>query len=154
MNDPYEDSGEGYGVRASRDSEEIVTTYGGWMSMLRVALVYGWLPEGGSYYGDGGRRIVSSTDSAAIGQALDAYLQSPGEAFDRWLAYVRLPKVRQARIFPMGDEEYNDQTKMAYAIEPETSIEAELWRTISTGGRHAEFARRLSNFCALGEFRI
>ena len=45
---PYEDDGEGYGTSIYRGSDGITTTYGGWQTMLTIALLYGWVPEGGS----------------------------------------------------------------------------------------------------------
>ena len=151
---PYEDDGEGYGSSASRASGKIVTSYGGWMKMLRIALVYGWKPEGGSYYCMSGKRIVSSADASAIHHSLESYIQAPHEAYSRWLAYVAQPKEQQARIFPMGDECYDGETKRTYPIDPVTSYAAIHWKELSTGGCHTMFARRLSDFCAEGEFRI
>jgi len=150
----YEDDGEGYGSLASRDSECIITTYGGWMTMLRIALVYGWKPEGGCYYCLGGKRIVSSVDASAIHHSLESYIQSPHEAYSRWLAYVAQPKEKQALIFPMGDEDYDSKTGKVYPLDPATSYSAIRWKELSTGGAHAFFARKLSNFCKGGEFRI
>jgi hypothetical protein len=151
---PYEYDGEGYGSRASRASEYIDTSYGGWMTMHRIALVYGWKPEGGSYYCGSSGRIVSSADALAIHQSLESYIKAPHEAYSRWLAYVAQPKEQQARIFPMGDQSYDGKTGKSHQIDPETSDAAIRWKEISAGGYHTNFAKRLSDFCAKGEFRI
>src|SRR6185503_13974640 len=71
--DPYEDDGEGYGTSIYRGSDGITTTYGGWLTMLRIALLYGWVPEGGSYSSNRGarRRILSDADATNIHLALE-----------------------------------------------------------------------------------
>jgi len=154
--DPYEDDGEGYGTSIYRGSDGITTTYRGWLTMLRIALLYGWVPEGGSYSSNRGarRRILSDADATNIHLALERYIAAPHEAYERWVAYVSRPKEQQAGIVPMGDEEYDLATGKARKIDLSHPAIAEHWKDISSGGVHSAFARDLSDFCSHGAFEL
>ena len=151
--DRYEDDGEGYGSRAWRNSSEITTTYGGWMTMFQIAMIYDWEPEGGSYYSGSGR-TVSTLDAWGLHISLEKYIAHPEEAYDRWRSFVAKPDSIRPRIFPMGDERYDPETGATIAVSLSDKHEKTHWNSIGKGGAHLEFAKRFSKFCALGEFSI
>lgn len=149
----YEDDGEGYGSRAWRKSSEITTTYGGWMTMFQIALIYDWEPEDGSYYSGSGRTI-STPDAWGIHIALEKYIACPDEAYDRWRSFITKPDRIRPRIFPMGDERIDTETGATIKVSLSDAHEKAHWESIGAGGVHLEFAKQFSRFCAQGEFNI
>lgn len=153
--DPYEP--DEYGTYACRGYTRLGFTYGGWMDVLRIALVYGWIPEGGSYYGCiNVRRTVSAQDASNIAQALKLYLEKPDKALRLWVSLCNRPQADRPRIFPMGDEisEPSDEGYKTRSVRPEESPDWELWERISKGGWYIGLAERLARFCDEGEFQI
>lgn len=151
--DPYEDDVEGYSSGAMCDSSRITTTYSGWMTMFQIALIYGWEPQDGSYYGGSGR-CVSTLDAWAIHIALEKYIANPAEAYKRWKLFVANPKNKHKHKFPMGDKRWDSKNKTASEVslsDPKVKVH---WKLIGCGGSHLSFARRFSRYCAQGEFYI